>query len=230
MIRYSTIAEKNPREIVLLKSFKCKHSRCTFCDYINDNEEDEDFIVSFNKDVLNSVTGCFKQLEIINSASIFELPKSTWSTIKELCYQKNIQTLYFECHYMYKNRLNEVYSFFENINIIFKCGIETFDNDFRNKVLKKGVFFNSPKEVSKYFKSICLLVGIQGQSQEMIDNDINIALKYFDRICINLYINNSTSIKSDENLKNWFIKKYSYLNNNEKVEILINNTDFGVGK
>ncbi len=41
MNRYSVIEEKNPREIILLRSHKCKWGRCFFCDYIHDNMSDE---------------------------------------------------------------------------------------------------------------------------------------------------------------------------------------------
>lgn len=229
MVRYSIINDKNPREIVLIKSHPCLHGKCAFCDYITDNETDTDFIVAFNREILEKIDGHLGQLEVINSASIFELPKQTWYDIYSVCKNKNIHTLYLECHYMYRKKLDEVYSFFKDINVIFKCGIETFDTNFRNKVLKKGVYFKEPKDVRKYFSSICLLVGMIGQTREMIDNDINIALNLFDRICINLYVNNTTNIKKDSELQKWFIKKYSYLVTNPKVELLISNTDFGVG-
>ena len=229
MVRYSIINEVNPREIVLLKSFPCRHGRCSFCDYISDNEKDENIIIPFNKNVLKNVTGIYRQLEVINSASIFELPKQTWQDILHTCIDNDIKTLYFECHYSYKDRLHEVYDYFKGISIIFKCGIETFDNDFRNNILKKGIYFYSPEEVKNYFKSICLLVGINGQTKAMIDNDIKIALDHFDRICINMFEENSTQIKKDEALQKWFLDKYSYLKDNPKVELLLNITDFGVG-
>lgn len=230
MIRYSEIKDKNPREIVLLKSSPCKHGKCSFCDYINDNESNIENFIDFNKNILSNVTGKYSALEVINSASVFELPTQTWKDIKKVCIEKDITSLYFECHYLYKNRLKEVYNFFSGINITFKCGIETFDNHFRNDILKKGIYFNTPDEVSKYFKSICLLIGIKGQTEEMIDADIEIALKYFDKICINIYKNNSTPIKEDKHLQKWFLNKYSYLKENSKVELLENITDFGVGK
>ena len=41
MQRYSVITHKLPREIVLLKGLPCVWSKCTFCDYIDDNTSDE---------------------------------------------------------------------------------------------------------------------------------------------------------------------------------------------
>lgn len=113
--------------------------------------------------------------------------------------------------------------------MIFKCGIETFDDRFRNQVLRKGILFSSPEEVSRYFQSICLMVGIQGQTKEMIARDIDILLRYFPFGCVNIYNNNSTPIQRDEELVAWFEKEYRFLEDNPRIDILFENTDFGVG-
>ena len=41
MERYSRILEKDKREIVLLKSRPCIWGKCSFCDYIEDNDIDQ---------------------------------------------------------------------------------------------------------------------------------------------------------------------------------------------
>ena len=230
MIRYSRVLEKNPREIVLLKSHPCKWGRCFFCDYISDNCKEEQAMITLNNQVLGNVTGEFKKLEVINSASVFELPKESLQNIKDKIVEKDIKELYFESHYSYRHRLQEIRDFFPNINVKFKCGIETFDDEFRNNYLKKGINFKSPEEVAAIFDTVCLLVGIKGQTKEMISNDIDILLKYFNRGCINIYVNNTTPVKADEKLISWFRDKYLYLEDKENIEVLWNNTDFGVGE
>lgn len=228
MQRYSKIYGKNEREMVMLKGFPCKWGKCKFCDYICDNETNEKEIVEYNKNVLQNITGEFKVLDVINSGSIFEVPKETLNDIKAIIKEKNIEKLFVECHWLYKDRLDEIRNFFE-IPIIFRCGVETFDNDFRIKILNKGAGFKDYTEVNKYFKSICLLVGIKGQTKEMIERDIDILENHFERGCINVYVENTTDIKRDEELVKWFINKYKYLEDNENIEVLINNTDLGVG-
>lgn len=229
MIRYSKVLNKNPREIVLLKSRPCKWGHCLFCDYIHDNCSDDKSIIGFNRNVLKDVTGEFESLEVINSASVFELPEESLKDIKDIVLEKKIKKLYFESHYSYKNRLSEIVDYFRDVNIIFKTGIETFDDDFRNDYLHKGVHFNSYKEVARNFKSICLLVGIKGQTEQMIKKDIEIAVNHFEHICINIYVENTTPVKQDLELIHWFEREYSYLEEYDNIEILWNNTDFGVG-
>ncbi len=229
MNRYSEITEKNPREIVLLRSHPCRWGRCLFCDYIADNMNDEAEMIAENKSILSEVTGKYKSLEVINSASVFELPKETWQDIYNCCVAKGIKKLNFEAYYNYRHRLDEVRSFFKGIEVSFKCGIESFDDTFRNDYLQKGIHFTSPQEVAQFFDTICLLVGIKGQTKEMIDRDMDIVQKYFKRGCINIFVENTTPVKRDEEIIHYFKEKYGYMDADDRFEILWSNTDFGVG-
>ncbi|MBC5996938.1 radical SAM protein [Romboutsia ilealis] len=228
MDRYSIIENKNQREIVLLKGFPCVWGKCSFCDYIDDNSKLEDEINNINFQVLENITGKYKVLEVINSGSCFEIPKDTLLRIKEIITEKNIEKLFLESHWCYKNKLQEMRDFFE-IPIIFKIGVETFDYEFRNVVLNKNARFKNVEELKEHFDSPCMLVGIKGQTKEMIDNDMDIILNNFNHATINIFVNNTTDIKRDEELVDWFIEKYKFIDKNTDFEVLYNNTDFGVG-
>ena len=210
MDRYNKITNKNIREIVLLKAFPCVWGKCSFCDYIDDNSLNEEEIVKLNKEVLKNITGEFKVLEVINSGSCFEIPKETLNDIKKIIQEKNIEKLFLESHWCYKNRLDEMREFF-GIPIIFKIGVETFDNNFRNLVLNKNANFKTPEEVKENFQSVCLLIGVKGQTKEMIKKDIDIVLKNFDYATLNVFVNNTTDVKRDEELVKWFVEEYKYL-------------------
>lgn len=228
MIRYSQVKAKNKREIVMLKGYPCTWGKCAFCDYISDNETDEESILAFNRPILEQITGCFGVLEVINSGSVFELPPATLAQIKQIVIDKKIHHLFFESYWSYRHRLSEIQDYF-GIPITFKCGLETFDNSFRNKVLKKGFIIESPEEVASYFQSVCLMVGIQGQTKEMIQKDLSYLTQYFSHGCINIFVNNSTEIKADTALIQWFEENYRFLEQDPRYEILWHNTDFGVG-
>lgn len=229
MDRYNTIDTKDKREIILLKGYPCVWGKCTFCDYIEDNTENLEDMVKTNKEVLSKITGLYEKLEVINSGSVFELPPETLIDIKRTAESKNIKTLVFEVYYNYRMRLPEIIDFFKPINVEFKTGIETFDEYFRNAVLKKGIIFEDENEVKKYFDVICLLVGMLGQTKESIREDIEKS-KVFDRVCINIFTENSTVVKEDPELISWFKEEFGYLEKDEKYDILWNNTDFGVGE
>ncbi|MGL5802226.1 MAG: radical SAM protein, partial [Cetobacterium sp.] len=193
-IRYSKIENKNKREIVLLKSFPCKYGKCKFCNYIEDNSTDELEIDKVNLETLQEVTGEFGALEVINSGSVFELPIKTLERIREVVYNKNIKLLYFEIYYGYKNRLDEIREFFKGVDIRFRMGMETFDNNFRINSYGKNFKIDTPEieELSKKLYSVCLLICVKGQTKEMIKKDIELGLKYFKSITVNIFINNGT--------------------------------------
>lgn len=229
MKRYHIIDQKNPREIVLLQSYPCHWGRCSFCDYIEDNNTDKEEMLAVNSQTLSQVTGCFGQLEIINSASVFELPIESLLEIRSIAEETQLHSLYFEVHYSYRHKLDEIRSFFPNQRIYFKCGIETFDDHFRNKVLLKGVHLSDETEPAQFFHSICLLIGIQGQSKSMIRRDIAIAKRHYPHVCINLFEQNHSACRRDPELIAWFRKEFSSLEQDMQFDILWNNTDYGVG-
>lgn len=229
-IRYNKITDKHQREIVLLKSFPCKYGKCSFCNYIEDNSLDEKEIDNVNMEVLKEITGEYGVLEVINSGSVFELTPKTLEEIKRVVIEKNIKVLYFEIYYGYIKRLEEIKKYFLGVEIRFRMGVETFDNEFRIKVYNKNFVMKEEEiaKVSKKLFSVCLLVCVKGQTREMIENDIEIALKNFKGVTINIFINNGTIIERDDELLKWFIEKYSYLTSDDRVELLLDNKDLGV--
>ena len=199
MDRYNKITNKNNREIVLLRAFPCVWGKCSFCDYIDDNGRNEEGLNKLNKEVLDNITGEFGVLEVINSGSCFEIPKETLEYIKKIIDEKGIKLLFLESHWCYRNKLDEMRKFF-NIPIIFKIGIETFDYDFRNKFLNKNAKFKDPREVQEKFQSVCIMVGIKGQTKEMIKRDMDIVQQYFKYATINVFVENTTDIKEMKSL------------------------------
>jgi len=228
MNRYSEIKNKTKREIVLLKGRPCAYGKCSFCDYIEDNSKDMILNHRINESVLLNITGKYGVLEVINSGNIFELPKKTLKMIKDIIEQKNIHTLFFEAHWMYRKKINEMRQFFE-IKTIVKTGLESFHQEFREETLNKGFFHEDIKELKKYYDSVCLMVGIKGQDRKMIEEDIRLAMENFDHFTVNVFVNNTTRIEADENLISWFQKEYQWLENEQKCDVLWSNTDFGVG-
>lgn len=234
-IRYNKVEGKHQREIVLLKSFPCRYGKCAFCNYIEDNSTNEKEINEVNLEVLKEITGEYGVLEVINSGSVFEIPQETLKEIKKVVVEKKIKVLYFEIYYGYIKRVDEIRKFFtegnpNNLEIRFRMGLETFDDDYRINVYKKN--FSLDEKILELMKkelySVCLLVCTKGQTKEMIDRDIELGLKYFRAITINIFIDNGTVVKRDEELVKWFVNKYQHLTNDDRVELLINNKDLGV--
>ena len=226
--RYSRITNKNRREICLLRSFPCAWAKCAFCDYTDDNGTDEASMIRLNRETLSRVTGEFGALEIINSGSCFELPEQTLLDIEETVRKNTVSKVFFEAHWMYRNRLGEMRKRIP-AQALFKIGVETFDREFREKVLCKHADFSGPQEVAAWFDSPCLMVGIRGQTRDMIAYDIDCLKRYFKLGTVNVYNNNTTPIRRDEELTAWFMEEYRWLLDDPAVEVLYEITDFGVG-
>ena len=243
MERYSIIRDKMPREFVLLQGTGCRWRRCEFCDYHSDVSTDP---FEVNRLVLEQVTGEYGVLDVINSGSALELDDQTIALIQRIVQEKKIHTLWFEAHWMYRHRLEEFrlrilslfptpcsllpapYSLLPTIK--FRCGVESFDSKLRkrwNKGVPEGV---TAEEVARYFQGVCLLCCTEGETCERIVRDIELARKHFEYFSVNVFCNNTTKIKRDQALVDWFVSEvYSTIKDDPRIEVLIDNTDLGVG-
>lgn len=227
MERYAIIHDKFPREFILLQGRGCRWGKCTFCDYHHDTSNDP---FSINKDVLLRVTGRYGVLDIINSGSGIELDEQSIELIKQVVREKQIHTLWFEMHYMYRHRLADFAAQFAPATVKFRCGIESFDGAQR-KLWNKGVPADvTVDDVARYFRGVCLLCCTRGEKRERIVSDIRLAEKHFEYFSVNLFCNNGTSHERDEELVAWFVSEvYPALRESPKAEVLLNNTDLTVG-
>lgn len=227
MDRYALIHTKLPREFVLLQGTGCRWGQCTFCDYHSDTS-DNPFAV--NAPVLRQVTGRYGVLDIINSGSAMELDNETITLIKEVVREKNIHTLWFEAHYMYRKKLAQFARQFAPATVKFRCGVETFSPTLRDH-WKKGIPATvTAEDVAQYFQGVCLLCCTEGESRERILTDIALARQHFEYFSVNVFCNNSTSVKHDSKLAQWFANEvYPQIKEDPKIEVLMENTDLGVG-
>ena len=227
MERYSLIHSVLPREFVLLQGQGCKWKQCTFCDYYTDVSQ-EPYLV--NREVLDCVTGVYGVLDIINSGSAMELDEETIGEIQRVVKEKHIHTLWFETHYMYRHKLAKFAERFEGVEVKFRCGIESFDGAQR-KLWNKGVPLDvTPADVARYFQGVCLLCCTEGEDFERIAADVDIAERYFEYYSVNLFCDNSSGLKRDEALVGRFMDElYPRLLRSQKAEVLLGNTDLGVG-
>ena len=227
MDRYALISTKMPREFVLLQGTGCRWRKCTFCDY---HEDVSECPFEVNEPVLRQVTGQYGVLDVINSGSAMELDEETIALIKEVVREKNIHTLWFEAHYMYRKKLASFAEQFAPVEVKFRCGVETFDPALRD-TWKKGIPSSvCAEDIARYFQGICLLCCTQGETREHILKDIELAKTHFEYFSVNVFCNNHTPVKQDKELASWFAKEvYPMIKDDPRIEVLMENTDLGVG-
>lgn len=229
MNRYSVIRGNFPREFLLLQGTGCRWGKCTFCDYHGDTS---DTPFSVNRKVLEQVTGKYGVLDIINSGSAMELDPETISEIRKVVKDKCIHTIWFEAHYMYRHRLADFARQFQPAVVKFRCGVETFDPLLRSR-WQKGIGHDvTAKDIARYFHGLCLLccTDTPGDTRERLLQDIELAEEYFEYYSINVFCHNSSSIRCNNDMLRWFLAEvYPPLQKSSKAEVLIENTDLGVG-
>ena len=87
-----------------------------------------------------------------------------------------------------------------------------------------------PEEIARYAQEVCLLFGISGQTADSMKKDVETGLRYFNRVCINLMTENTTLVSPDPEVIRIFLRDvYPVYKDEERVDILLENTDFGVG-
>lgn len=227
MKRYSLIEEKMPREFLLLQGTGCRWRKCTFCDYHTDTGPHP---YEVNRPVLEQVTGRYGVLDIINSGSATELDEETIQHIIRLVRDKHIHTLWLEVHYLYRHRLKALAERFAPATVKFRCGVESFSPALRSRWHKGIPDEVTAADIARHFSGVCLLVCTEGDSRERILSDIATARRHFEYFSVNLFCNNSTPIRRDEQLATWFISEvYPLIKDDPHIEVLVDNTDLGVG-
>ena len=223
MKRYGVVDDfKEQMEVILLRGSGCTWGRCTYCDYQKDFTQDQMSNYKLNRKAINQVTGKFKKLFVIDSGSFVELDSLTLAYLRDKVYELGIETLIFEGHWQHRNAIPMFRKIFEGIKVEFNVGAETFDIDYREKVMKKGMGKATAKEVSKYFNRVNIMTGMKGQTLQMLARDLDLALKYFDVISLNIFTPNTTTTERDYKLIEDFYNSeiYDMAINHSRIRVI----------
>lgn len=229
MNRYSVIRGNFPREFLLLQGTGCRWGKCTFCDYHGDTSATP---FSVNREVLEKVTGKYGVLDIINSGSAMELDPDTLAMIRQVAIGKGIHTLWFEVHYMYRHRLAAFARQFHPLTVKFRCGVETFSPTLRANWHKGIPPHVTPEDIARHFQGLCLLccTDTPGDTRERLLRDIDLAERHFEYYSVNVFCHNTTALRRNDDMLRWFLAEVCpTLQKSSKAEVLIDNTDLGVG-
>ena len=258
MNRYSKILDKMPREFVLLQGTGCKWQQCTFCDYHTDVSDDpfevnrqvlEQVTGEYGVlDVINSGSAFElddRTIDLLQRIIVEKNIHTLWCEMHWM-YRNRLQQFADRITSSFvKESLNDNESSFlilspkaqrpsvlhsSFLTIKYRCGIETFNPQLRQQWRKGVPLTVTPEDVAQYFQGICLLCCVEGQTKDTILKDIELAQQHFEYFSVNLFCNNTTAVRRDESLVKWFIQEvYPTIKDNPKIEILIENSDLGVG-
>ncbi len=227
LVRYAEITEKMPRESILIQGNGCVWKKCVFCDYYLD-VSDSPFDV--NMPAISSITGKFGVLDVSNSGSAMEIDGKTLHALAKKVDEKNIHTIWFEARWNYRYELDEFRKNFPHSTVKFRTGAETFNPKLRKK-WKKGIPDSvTAYDISKFYNGVSLMVGLDGQTIDDVCKDIEMADELFEYFSLNVFTPNTTNQLPNKNLIDNFISNvYPALKENPKADVLLANTDWGIG-
>lgn len=225
--RYARVETHMPREFLLLQGTGCVWRKCAFCDYYDDLSPDP---FAVNRPVIDQITGDYGVVDAINSGSLFELDGRSLACLRQKLYDTGVHTLWCEAHWLYRTRLDELRAYFDGVRVKFRLGAESFDPALR-RAWHKGIPDRvTARDMARYFQGCCLLVCLEGQTKEGILRDIRLAWENFEYFSVNVFVENSTPLRRDGALAAWFAAEIApELEKHQKIEVLLNNTDLGVG-
>ena len=221
MTRYESFGN---HELIILLGYPCiNKGRCNFCTYHLCNKTNAEEMIAVNSEALSQIKGS-GILEIYNSGSIFELPPYTLLQIQEMIRLKNTPKIITEAHWQYRHQFENMRKFLDAPEVLIKIGVETFDIEIREKIMKKGMGNALPEEIIKFTSAINLLVGIEGQTQETVKHDMEISQKLFSHIDISIFDNKYAPDPTIENrgLIKWFLRNFRHLKQDKRFRILPN--------
>ena len=69
-----------------------------------------------------------------------------------------------------------------------------------------------------------------GQTADSMRKDIETGLEFFQRICVNIMVENNAPLQPSDEVRRIFVDEiYPVYKDDLRVDILLHNTDFGVG-
>ncbi|MDR3091153.1 MAG: radical SAM protein [Clostridiales bacterium] len=228
MIRYSKIPRGLPREILLLKGRGCKYRSCSFCDYYLDAGSEEE-AAEANTPNIARLTGEYGAAEVVCSGSFTDIYGADLAALRERLSRVKIKTLILEGHWEDRIFIPRFREYFAQLNVIFKAGVETFDPEMGTLLGKR--LGAGAAEIAAYFNHCNLLMGFRGQTYQSAETDLRDALSRFERVCVNLFTENSSPMRRDERLVRELEERlFPRFLDDPRVDILRENTDFGVGR
>lgn len=209
MRRYFDKIKEEGKEVLILPGIGCRHSACAFCDYHVDRVSTIGEMEDVWAKILTRVKG-HNQLDVYVSGSITEVPIYLLVNLKEFCFGYRITKLLFEARWDYRHYLGVVRCLFAPISVEIWCGVESWDYEEGNTILKKGLIssYPQPELFKDFFDGGFFLVGFPGQKKANIIHTVDVNKTHNIKAKYNIFTE-SNGIKPDSKLIGWFRSNFS---------------------
>ncbi|WFO75694.1 hypothetical protein J4526_02125 [Desulfurococcaceae archaeon MEX13E-LK6-19] len=185
------------RLIVILKGFPCSWGKCSFCPFSLEQSTNIREVIETNRRIINKALELirkdhYERVAVFNGGSFHELPFDTIEKLRDLAMNRvfEIET---RSEFVTLDSLKNILSFYKPKKLIVRLGFEVYDEEIREKLLKKGMpntelerivnLRNKVKELGLPIEFWCyVLFGIEYIPEEKVVESVNVFRKMFDGI------------------------------------------------
>ncbi len=185
------------RLIVILKGFPCSWGRCSFCPFSLEQSTNVREVIDTNRRIINKAIELmrkdhYERVAVFNGGSFHELPFDTIEELKDLAMNRVFE-IESRSEFVTLDSLKSILSFYKPKKLIVRLGFEVYDEEIREKLLRKGMpdselkriinLRNKTKELGLPIEFWCyILFGIEYIPEEKVIESVTAFKKIFDGI------------------------------------------------
>lgn len=185
------------RLVVILKGFPCVWGRCSFCPFYLEQTRDIRDLINTNRVIIDralEITSAedYKRIAVFNGGSFYELPYDTIEKLQDLA-KGRIFEIESRSEYITLRGVKGLLKYYEPEKLVIRIGFEVWDEEIREKLLRKGMPNSELYRIAELRNTIkklglpvefwvYVLFGIEYISEEKVVESVNKFRELFDGI------------------------------------------------
>ena len=131
------------RLVLILRGLPCAYGKCTFCPFALEQTLHTSRILEENKKIIEEAIAIaekeeYKRIAVFNGGSFHELPYQVIEELRPLA-KDNIFEIEERSEYVTYDSVTALYNYYAPEKLIIRVGFEVYDEEIREKKLRKGM-------------------------------------------------------------------------------------------
>lgn len=131
------------RLVIILKGFPCVWGRCSFCPFSLEQTCDIRDLINTNRAIISKALEIissedYKRIAVFNGGSFYELPYDTIEKLQDLA-KGRIFEIESRSEFITLKGIEGLLRYYEPEKLIIRIGFEVWDEEIREKLLRKGM-------------------------------------------------------------------------------------------
>ncbi len=185
------------RLVIILRGFPCAYGKCTFCPFAMEQSLHTSIVLSDNRSIIQKALSiaekeAYQRVAVFNGGSFHELPYDTVERLRPLA-RDRVFEIEERSEYVFEESLKALIEYYKPLKLIVRVGFEVYDEDLREKLLRKGMPNTELYRLSKLRKIMrergypveiwtYLLFGIKGIPEDKVEESLYKFKELFDGV------------------------------------------------